>query len=721
MDHRPYVNALLRWLEHARAYIYPIPGQPGLACYGPGYDTWGVQTNQKAFSALGVLAADPDADFAAAKTTREAVLSDALSLLRFSLQSHVEGELTCTDGAKWGHTWISALGVERMMHAVDALKDHLTAADRELLRRMIISEADWLLREYPIVAGIVENNKPESNIWNGALLHRAALMYPDAPNCAAYRQKGTAFLLNGNSRPQDAQDDTLFDGKPLKAWHVGPNYTQTFGLNHHGYLNVGYMVISLSDLALLHFAFKTRGKTPPAALQHNFAGLWEVVRACQFEDGRLLRIGGDTRARYCYCQDYLLPVWLMVEDVLGESCAAFEEAWMAQVEREMAVNNDGSFLSHRCRALMVDSPLYYTRLEADRATAFSFNAYCRRVCNTAPHKPATALLPSWHCEFHGSRLTRGKNRIASFTWRASELPAGLCLPAERSDMAEWRYNLSGRVEGTGTFTFDEVVRHEEHAFPGGFVTGGATAVTSELFMAEGQGTDNIGLRALAFAALPDDKTVLCIQRLVAAHRVYVRSVKGLLLHMPNDLWNGFSRRYETAAGDFVLRGMQAEEALRVGAYAVADGRLGVALPPGENLTLLRGKKRQITLKRYRHSGAPAQEGTLYCDEIVTGETLHRAWFSAGEIMYDVGFAVAVDGAGGVAALSASLKRSSCGDIRLLRADASGSRYLLAFNAGETAASFAAEAPLLNLADGRSHGEGAYIPLAPLAAALYRVG
>ena len=61
--------------------------------------------------------------------------------------------------------------------------------DRAALRRMFLSEADFLLTGYPVRAGLVENNRPESNMWNGALLLRCALEYPDAPNAALYEEQ----------------------------------------------------------------------------------------------------------------------------------------------------------------------------------------------------------------------------------------------------------------------------------------------------------------------------------------------------------------------------------------------------------------------------------------------------------------------------------------------------------------------------------------------------
>ena len=52
----------------------------------------------------------------------------------------------------------------------------------------------------------------------------------------------------------------------------------------------------------------------PETLDHHQRDLWEVLRKFIFSDGTLARIGGDTRVRYCYCQDYLLPTLLYAHD-----------------------------------------------------------------------------------------------------------------------------------------------------------------------------------------------------------------------------------------------------------------------------------------------------------------------------------------------------------------------------------------------------------------------
>jgi len=690
-----YRRLLEPWAHAAAAYFYRPPARPDLLVYGTGYNGWGVQTQQKAFAALAVLAADPELDEARAGS-RETLNAQALAMLRFTLESHLEGGYHCTDGARWGHTWISALGTERMMHGVEALEPLLSESDRALLRAVLLSECAWLLDSYPVEAGPVQHNKPESNLWNGALLHRTAMRYPDASRAAEFREKGTRFLVNSISVAADADSDRQYDGRPVSAWFAGDNFFPSFALNHHGYLNVGYMVICLSNIAMLHFAYRTRGLAAPAALYHHAEELWALVKACLFPDGRLLRIGGDTRARYCYCQDYAIPMWLLAAEHFGDPhAAAFEAGWLRQVQQEIEENADGSFLSGRCAELAAVSPLYYTRLEADRAVTLSMGAYWRRRLEIpAVVTPPPPMPFTWHDEYHGAAYQRGPRRAASWVWHAAELPQGLCLPADGSDLAEWRENLTGRVLGEGRLNAREVTEHEERSFDGGFLTWGHVICNTAKMTGEGQPDEDTARLWLVAAALPDDATMLVLQYACALpRRVYLTRVAGINLQVPNDLFNGYRRNYYTENGPLPITGFgSADEVIDTGSrWLNVDDRLGVIGVYGmDGLCLHRPGKRQIGLRSAPWHETGLAGGTLYADEIVGPwrDELHSV--DAGAVLFDVGVVVQ---AGATHDETARICRDGVvaittrePDVRVVSVTGlDNRRYLLAANLGENSA------------------------------------
>ena len=654
ITHLDYLHALQTWIPSTGRHMHRLPAAPGCMCYGlASHAHWAMQANNTALSAFAVLATDPATDSEVTGMSRDELLDTALSLLRFALQGHQSGCGACTDGERWGHSWISVLCIERMMHAIEALEPHLGEKDQVDLRRMLVSESDWLTDEYEIVAGTVENNKPESNMWNGTLLHRTALMFPDTPRASEYRDKGTRFLVNAISVPSDADRATMVDGLPLRDRHVGANFFESYACNHHAYLNVGYMVITLSNAAMLHFTYRHRGQHPPEALYLHLPELWQLVKTCTFPDGRLLRIGGDTRVRYCYCQDYAIPMWLMMRDKYGETdVEPFEEGWLAQVCTEVAAGEDGAFLGRRLAPMAAASPLYYTRLEGDRAASLSMGAYWRRRYDEFRTVPAstrqTALLPEWHDEYHGACLVRGNRRVASWVWRAAEPPQGLCLPPDASNMAEWRTNLAGRISGTGMMNTSRLVAHSESACTGGFVTCGRIITRSEQHCCEGDLPADIAVEDIAFAALPDDRTIIGIQRARAIRRAPLTEIKGLLLQVPNDLYNGQQRNYIGEKGRVHAASCSGtSESRDAGRWLNVDERLGVlSLSGGEDGTLrlhLTGH-RQVTIRsgdwRLR---ARYGEGALCADEICLGacsETL--TWAEPDEVLFDIAFALRTD-------------------------------------------------------------------------------
>jgi len=686
-----YIRALQQWVRASEPHFYVCPDRPELVCYGTGYNGWGVQTNQKALAALAVLAADPDFDEARAGVSRERVADWALAMLRFSLESHVEGSYHCTDGTQWGHTWISALGVERMMHGLEAIDERLTDHDRELLRKVLVSECDWLVDQYEVEAGPVENNVPESNLWNGAICHRTAATWPDLPRAAEYREKGSRFLVNAISVAADAASEVVVDGRAVKDWHVGANFFDSYALNHHRYLNVGYMVICLSNAAMLHFFYRTRGQEAPEALYHHVEDLWPLVKQCTFSDGRLCRIGGDTRVRYCYCQDYGVPSWLLMLDRYGDGdCVAFERGWLGLVATELAANGDGAFLSQRCEQLAKASPLYYTRIEADRAVTLSMGAYWRRVLELAcdvPAEPAGGEATfAWHDDYHGALLQRGPRRIASFVWDAAEPPQGMCLPPDRSDLAEWKENLAGTVVGEGRIASGRVTDHHEVRFDGGFLTWGTAVIRSKGMVSEGMPDEPVATLRLAFAALPDDRTVMVFQQARSpARRVFLQAIGGIGLRVPNDLFTGGRRVYHAAFGKTVLAAIgDGPETLKLHSRWVnVDDCLSLVGVCGvEQLAIERPGRRQIGLRGGSARRADPAGGMLCADEICWPCWSGLASADANTVLFDVGVLVmaSVDHAATAEYVESGRCRPlypSDPDVRaMIAAGADGAAYLL---------------------------------------------
>jgi len=685
--YQEYSKMLAKWVMYSQRHLYELPGGEGLICYGQcDHGHWGVQTQQKALSAFAVAAADPSIDWCEYGLTWEKVLSQALGMLRFNLRSHLTGDIPCTDGVKWGHSWIYMLGVERMMHGVEAIEEHLTDDDRERLVNMFASECEFLHKEFPIKAGLVYDNKPESNIWNGAALYRGEYLLPNHPDAPAWRRKAHEFFINGCSFESDAQSEVQYEDVCVKDAFVGANYFDSGACNHHGYLNVGYMVICLSNIAMLHFSYKARDEEAPEALYHRVPDVWRLVRECIFPDGRLNRIGGDTRVRYCYCQDYLMPSLLLMADKFGEDVSELEAGWLKQLQTETAYNGDGGFLSCRLNGMEDVSPVYYTRLESDRANVISMAAYWRRLyeiegTNKKPDEPFM-----WQDDYHGAQFLRRTKRSASMVWHAAQGPQAMVSPLCDSSLAEWNFNLTGEIRGMGLVNgYDNVKAYEEFphreiAFEGGFLSFGQSVCRSNNFLAEGQTEEAMADKMIAFAALPDDATALVIQRVVARNRTIIAGQKALFLNIPNDIFNDTHRLYRYDGGQRILRGAEKTDGkpLAAGRWLNADGKLGAAVLPGRKLTLLRPGKRQVGM-----ANKPT-DGYLYCDELVTSYSAEPRWYDRGEEIFREAFAVQVGCAEETEKLAGSLNRFDNLPDEVLSVCADGMddrRYALFFNTG----------------------------------------
>lgn len=567
-----------------------------LGIYGTGYDGWGVQTQQKylaTLTAVAVLGSKHNHNNSAWALER------ALAALRFNLATHKTGSLHCTDGKRWGHTWISALGIERMMFAVPMLQPHLSDADSDALRAMLTSEADWLLTSYGRGqhTGIQANlwnhtgcNDPESNIWNGALLWRAAAMYPEHPHAADWQERAHTFLINGVSIEADAINETIVAGKAVRERHIGANFFPNYGLDHHAYMNVGYMVICLSNAAMLHMDMQAAGLPVPESLYLHQKDLWQVVRHMVFDDGRLARIGGDARVRYAYCQEYLLPAQLFAAAALGDAQALNAiPRQLDFIRTEANASASGYFYDKRLAALRKRNPLYYTRLESDRSCALAmlatyYESACKQskamqdtkesACAAQTSGPQVVQIDSngirWSEPLHGAALHRSPTRFASFAWRAADIAQGLCLPPARGDMAEWKYNLCGIVD----FCHHPHPLHGKkepkrrfndcsvRSFDGGFVTCGSFYEGVNRRLAESWADTDLALHQVAFAALPDAHTVVCLQFCqMGNRRGYVSEVRGLHLNIPVDVLSPKSYTISSTSGALTLQNPPPEDAL----------------------------------------------------------------------------------------------------------------------------------------------------------------
>ena len=508
LNEKKYIDLMVPFYNFVRQEVRRV--DENLSYYGTGEaGHWAIQSNFNVAGALAVLA-----------NTAEDIPPDknelrdlALRLFRYNLSAHQTGNGHASCGNKWGCSWISILGLERMVAGQLALEPYFTDADRDAFRKLRLAEADFLLT-YDIVAGMCADdkvNKPESNYWNGSFLYRVYIDYPDAPNRQAYLEKSCAFLLNAISHPLDAAGTDFYLGKELRHWHIGFNFTPNYSLDHHGYMNVGYSIITLSHAAYLYFYCKARNHEFPDFARLHLSDLWKVVKNFIFPDGRLLRLGGDSRARYCYCQMYLLPILMMMKDLGDPDALQFESGMLSTIAREQLDNPDGSFFGTRLADMKIICRYYYTRLESDPFAALSFCADFRRRFggNIAP-QTVSAPPVEWEDAFHAANLVRSEQIVRSMVRRGAEGPVALALPLADSSLAEWCGNGHAQILGRASL-YHEISKFNR-SFKGGFISSGDAEITERYPVGEGEGLYVIANSSAACAALPDGKSMIILEK-----------------------------------------------------------------------------------------------------------------------------------------------------------------------------------------------------------------
>jgi hypothetical protein len=749
LDITACLSMLSRWMDYAEHMWYPIPGRPSLGCYGTGYNSWAVQTNQKYLSAMAMLAAKGS----------ERALDRAMAALRFSLDSHKSGDFHCTDGTKWGHTWISALGIERMMYGVHHLEPHFTLQDRESLQKVLVSESNWLLNSHEryghkgIFGEIWEvhgKNHPESNLWNGALLWRTAVMYPEEPLAAAWKERAHEFLINGISVPADAENSTVLAGKQVKERFIGANFFPNFALDHRGFMNLGYMVICASNAAMLHFDLRLQGLDAPETLYHHLGDLWGTIRRMIFPNGRMARIGGDDRIRNTYTQEYLLPALLLAADRFEDPHAMeLAEGYLRMADSEQIHHGDGGFYTKRLKKLEEINPYYSTRLEADRACVLGMAvAYSPLVqapgVSKTPQKTISfedSVTGLWCEPEHGSVMHRSPTRFASFAWRALGLTQGLCQPPDNPHIAEWDRNLGGIVEAVH-HVYENRIKEQllyphlimkptlphrglrgchVETFKGGFITWGSVVEGTNIEIADAWSGTDTALHQIVYIALPDDHTVVGLQYCrTAPRRTYFREIQGLHFNLPNDFYNDYRRNLVTENNQFRLEGVPEKDEIKAleSRWVNIDDCLGIIGLYGAQ---------SLSMRRFcPHSRRRGEFSTINIEEIAWSIRTGCIAVDPDQVILDVGWMVVssadTDQTRQAAMINSNSRfQTNKPDIRTLEIrDFYGKKYIIAANFGSSVQDITFDQELTDMVTLKRLGETESALLNPGSAAIYQV-
>ena len=328
------------------------------------------------------------------------------------------------------------------------------------------------------------------------------------------------------------------------------------------------------------------------------------------------------------------------------------------------------------------------------------------------------MAPAWHVA--SAALLRGLGDRLCRIWDCA-------FPSKAATSPNGNQNLAGEIVGNGARNYQDPIQFDRADLPGGFLTWGVSRHCSEFFPNEGDTNPlEMAEQFTAVAALPDDRTMLVIQRCSSLVTERVKSVKGLHLLIQNDLYNDSRRSYRHTAGKDETRGGDSGISLCrdiPGNWINVDERIGLVTAWSRDAwTLNQPGRRQIGIKPYPHIDSRPAKGNLCADEICSPHREGEIWLEQGELLFDLGAAVLAgtdsEETESVAANDINyLQLTDTVRVLFCRA-ADGNRYALAANSGLEAFEWQCSEPVEQ--SWGETGNGDSILLKPQSAVLFKL-
>ena len=510
----------------------------------------GMRSTGNVIFTAALLVSDREYQPLDASGNREVLLGKAREGLNYMTQAHVTGGGVCADGQAWGGVWQSSWWTTRMALGAKLIWDHLTEAERSAVERVVVHEADWQLPRI-VPTGLAEDTKAEENAWDTEILATAMALFPDHPHYALWERKLCTFAYNTFSVAQDHHDETLVDGKPLREWVHTVNLHSDFTLENHGAYHFCYVASPLHSLAWAVYALSSQGITPPDALFHHVAEVWQRVKTT-FLTKRFAYVSGQDWARYTYGAYFIVPALVWLQSRLADCDArAIELARLQTLCEEQRENVDGSWFGRR-----FTQPHYYgqpakyeTDCYANIGFAYALHRLLKPQIDATPAEELSSHLNGCHVSPEcGIAFVRTDGLFASFSWRTLTEPHPLALfvPLADESLAEWQANnLCGRVVLAFENPSAVWVRGMESTDKGFTVEG--------TVIYRGRDGRILYTQELLYEVNAEAQSAHIRSRFVACSKIFVRRAEGLCLAIPNDSFNGYTRTFNSSSGELEAR------------------------------------------------------------------------------------------------------------------------------------------------------------------------
>lgn len=286
-------HAVQKQARHLLGQVHDWDGDPSLRLLTESRSgEHHVRPNTGALEGFAFLHRFGPYDEAVVGTSRPALLRDTiLPMTRYLVATHVTGTRPTGDGKPWGDAWQSAHWTQMLGRAAWWTWPELPVDLRAAVRRVVAHEADRIAAGEPPHQESLDT-KAEENAWNSQVLSVAILLMPADARRPGWEQAFQRWALSSFLRPADARSQAVVDGRTVADQFTGPNIHDDFTLENHNIVHPDYMTtFGLSLGCALDFAMT--GRTPPEALLHNVAPVYENLKWFVLPDGGFVYPSGQ--------------------------------------------------------------------------------------------------------------------------------------------------------------------------------------------------------------------------------------------------------------------------------------------------------------------------------------------------------------------------------------------------------------------------------------------
>jgi len=564
-----YVEMLAQFSRHAETLWHETQSEPKIGYWGNGVSggNEGIRAVGNTALVQAILLKKTDALDA---STRRLYLDHAIAGIRYAAETHITGARKCIDGKQWGNSWQSAMWAANMGFAAWILWDDLDAGLRKSVEQAVVHEANRFLKGKP-PGNRWGDTKAEENGWDQICISLAANMFREHPNAARWEQKSIEYMMNTVSVPQDAKDETIVDGRPVKDWVCTANYHPDFTLENHGFFHPSYAMVSPAEVGQGAILYAFAGRPIPQAAGHNLKQNWMLLQNIMlpsgywaFTQGMDWALNSDGHIHYL--------AWLAAYS--KDPLAAGMEKIVAQYLRgHLRVHRDVTFAGPASR-------LGFAR-EGITGERIAYALLIHKLLGSAPSertiREATELNGVRRYSLVDVITHRTGSKFASFSWKNKIM--GLVMPIGPGHQGDPYFATPCTNSLVGSFALAgnasqgvKVVRRSWRKTENGFETEGTLLLNGGLLE-----------QKLRFSSI-GEKTVVYEDVVTARGDVSVARELGIPVGIENDEFTGDRRTLYHRDGSHIVIGPETDALIRIpGKWANVDGRLGVVSVLGSEL------------------------------------------------------------------------------------------------------------------------------------------